>query len=65
MHGTDVHSFDILNSGLGGLGDPQNNFCIMQGEFRQYSYRTEWCVHDQSCCLRRNPSARYAYPSQI
>ena len=63
MYGTNVHNFNILNSGLGGVGSRWNNYCIMQGEFARGQYQALWCDHDNSCCLRRNPEQFYSYPT--
>jgi len=59
-----IHSdYSILNSGLGGIGDSSDNYCVTDGAFTQYAYTPEYCPggswdsNSGNCCLRRRTLA--------
>ena len=52
-------NFTILNSGLGGHGDPMDGYCLIDGPFRKGQYFPYECFEGRfndstDCCLRRN-----------
>eukprot|EP01084_Bolivina_argentea_P308254 532974_1 len=55
----DVHEWVILNSGLGGAGDPKDNYCVIDGSFGKGKYETLHCWEgsEDSCCLTRQSCA--------
>ena len=55
--------YSILNSGLGGAGDPLDNYCVNDGAFARGSYVPMYCntpwastQNPGECCLRRKPA---------
>ena len=50
--------YSILNSGLGGIGNLSDNFCVTDGAFTAFDYEPHhcpdsWASNTGECCLRR------------
>jgi len=66
LYGHAYSDYSILNSGLGGSGDPLDNYCVNDGAFTKSAYTPYKCedsrwmsTEDGKCCLRRNTANNY------